>query len=965
MTQTASRNVFTQPLPPLPQASQEGQKPKTDVDRAALIVSSLIFAAGLLYLTSIGFVNLTIEGKLTIGLSGLVFLLLGSLGLIINAGLFTTKYVTRITLLLLCIELSLITGALFTDAIPILGATALVSSILLSSYFFSGFRTELFVTRSILAGLTTVVAGVFSPFVQTNAPVFNFFWGGILAIVAITLFILIIRGQIAQLLRMKLFFIAIAISLVPLISLVVVVSSLQTAQLEEKNKNYINLAASQEAAKVNSFIETNLNNLINQSQLAVFANFLELPEDEREGSQQQQELVAAIATLSKSSEQSFLKSYGVIDAKGTIVYDSYSPVVGANEADETYFRYSFLLGQGYFSSVRFLLYPYDASEVIFSAPIASPSGDNIGVIRMRYNADVFKSLLQTQRIETGDQIYPILVDENGIRVVDNLRPDLRFSPISPFESYALATLRQDNRVPFSYRPNKSDYDPALVEAIRNFRTNPYFTADLNQEGNQVNEVGYVVRIRYVPWFLIYVQDQTFASQQLRQQVNILVLVVSAFVALAGFFALAIARVLSEPILRLTSAAAEITKGNLNVKAAVKTSDEIGVLANVFNSMTERLRTIINELEERVADRTRELAEQNKSLAYRSQQLTTIADVARSIVAEQDLELLLSQVTSLISERFNFYHVGIFLIDPAGQYAVLRAANSEGGKRMLARQHKLRVGQVGIVGFATGTGQARIATDVGEDSIYFNNPDLPHTRSEMALPLKAGEQVIGALDVQSTSPNAFLNEDIELFSALSDQVAIAIVNSRLFEETQETLREMQDVHRQYLQQTWSTEVEDRQQIGYRYTLLGTTSEDLLPADEIISALESGEQNAQKQNNTLRLPIKLRGEPIGVIHIQGVDEPGTWNPAQIAAIEKLSDQIALALENARLFEETAKRANRDRKVLEITSKIRSTTDFNEMLQIAITELKQELNASGAQVVLQQANPNSNGHESSEGF
>ena len=126
MTQTASRNVFTQPLPPLPQASQEGQKPKTDVDRAALIVSSLIFAAGLLYLTSLGFVNLTTEGKLTIGLSGLVFLLLGSLGLIINAGLFTTKYVTRINLLLLCIELSLITGALFTDAIPILGATALV-----------------------------------------------------------------------------------------------------------------------------------------------------------------------------------------------------------------------------------------------------------------------------------------------------------------------------------------------------------------------------------------------------------------------------------------------------------------------------------------------------------------------------------------------------------------------------------------------------------------------------------------------------------------------------------------------------------------------------------------------------------------------------------------------------------------------------------------------------------------------
>ena len=967
MTQNASRNVFTQPLPPLPQPTLEGQRPKTSVDKMALITAITIFAAGLLYLSSLGFVTLTTEGKLTIGISGLAFLLFGSLGLLINAGWFKTKYITRILAILLCIELSLIIAALFTDAIPVLGSIALLSSILVSSYFLSGYRAELFIARSIFAGVTTIAAGVFSPFVQTNAAVFQFFWGGILAIVVTTLFVLIIRGQIAQLLRMKLFFIAITISLVPLISLVIVGFSLQNAQLEEKNINYISLAANQEAEKINTFIEQNLNNLANQSQLAVFANYLELPSSEREGSQQEQELVSAIATLSKSSEQRFLKSYGVLDAKGIVVYDSYSPVIGANEADQTYFRYSFLLGQGYFSSVRFLLYPYDSAEIIFSSPIVSAAGDNIGVIRMRYNADVFKSLLQTQRVEYGDQSYPILIDENGIRIVDNLKPELRYKPISRLESYALSTLRLENRVPFSYRPDEFDYDPALEQAIRNYRNNPYFSADLSQQDNQVNEVGYVVRVRNVPWFLVYVQDQTFAMQQLSRQINILVLVVSGFVALVGFFALGISRVLSEPILSLTSAAAEITKGNLNVKADVKTSDEIGVLANVFNSMTERLRTIINELEERVAARTRELADQNKSLAYRSQQLSTIADVARSIVAEQDLELLLSQVTVLISERFEFYHVGIFLIDPAGQYAVLRAANSEGGKRMLARQHKLRVGQVGIVGFATGTGQARIATDVGEDSIYFNNPDLPLTRSEMALPLKAGDMVIGALDVQSTVPNAFRNEDIELFSTLADQVAIAIVNSRLFEETQETLREMQDVHRQYLKQTWSSEAEERQQIGYRYTLLGTTAEGLLQSEEITFSVESGNSStgtsaAPTPDNTLRLPIKLRNEPIGLIQIQGADDPRDWNPAKIAAIEKLSDQIALALENARLFEETAKRANRDRKVLEITSKIRSTTDFNEMLQIAINELKQELNASGAQVILQQANMNSNGHEES---
>ncbi|MCD4671717.1 MAG: GAF domain-containing protein, partial [Anaerolineaceae bacterium] len=426
------------------------------------------------------------------------------------------------------------------------------------------------------------------------------------------------------------------------------------------------------------------------------------------------------------------------------------------------------------------------------------------------------------------------------------------------------------------------------------------------------------------------------------------------IALAGLLSLGIARYISAPILNLTEAASQITKGNLEVETTVNTKDEIGALSTVFNSMTRRLRTIINELEDRVAVRTRELDEQNKSLAYRSQQLSTIADVARTVVAEQDLEILLSQVTHLISERFDFYHVGIFLIDPAGQYAVLRAANSEGGQRMLARQHKLRVGQVGIVGFATGTGQARIATDVGEDSIYFNNPDLPRTRSEMALPLKDGDNVIGALDVQSMVPDAFLNEDIELFGTLADQVAVAIANSRLHEETQETLKEMQDIHQQYLRESWTEKVEESEQISYRYTLHGTTATEPLPLEEINPALESVNP-ITPENNTLKLPIILRGETIGVIQIQGADETSSWDAAQISTMEKVSDQIALALENARLFEETAKRADRDRKVLEITSKIRSTTDFNEMLEIAVNELKRELHASGAQIILQQNDAN----------
>ncbi len=233
---------------------------------------------------------------------------------------------------------------------------------------------------------------------------------------------------------------------------------------------------------------------------------------------------------------------------------------------------------------------------------------------------------------------------------------------------------------------------------------------------------------------------------------------------------------------MQSTAEKISGGDLEAQAPIQTSDEIGALGRAFNTMTQQLKTFINELEDRVQDRTRELAKQNEALVFRSQQLQTVADVARQIVSAQELDELLPQITRLVSERFNFYHVGIFLLDENREYAVLRAANSEGGQRMLARKHQLKVGAVGIVGYATGAGQPRIATDVGEDAVYFSNPDLPETRSEMALPLKVGDLVIGALDVQSTVSNAFTQEDIALFTTLADQIAVAIRNNELYSQT---------------------------------------------------------------------------------------------------------------------------------------------------------------------------------------
>jgi GAF domain-containing protein len=245
---------------------------------------------------------------------------------------------------------------------------------------------------------------------------------------------------------------------------------------------------------------------------------------------------------------------------------------------------------------------------------------------------------------------------------------------------------------------------------------------------------------------------------------------------------------------------------------------------------------------------------------------------------------------------------------------------------------------------------------------------------MALPLKVGDRVIGALDVQSIESNAFSQEDIQLFSILADQVAIAIYNSRLYLETAQALAEAQMVHRRYLSQEWNREVEEGEHYGYRYTPQGLEAQRSEEISGIEEALQEGrpvvEGSAQEMQEgsgvtSLTVPVKLRGETIGVIRLQ--DEASgsrSWTEEEVETVQSVADQVALALENARLFTQTARKADRERRVLEITSKIRSTNDPQAMLQIAVEELQRTLRASRAQVVLQPrvpepAGPGDNGN------
>jgi len=407
---------------------------------------------------------------------------------------------------------------------------------------------------------------------------------------------------------------------------------------------------------------------------------------------------------------------------------------------------------------------------------------------------------------------------------------------------------------------------------------------------------------------------------------------------------------SRQTVALTTVATQISnisKGNLETIpiSSAGNSKEAFDLIQTFNKMTDELHNLIQNLEQRVAERTLDLENASILSEKRARQFETITRISSAIVSVQNLQELLPLISEAISQQFGFYHVGILLTDASNQYAVLSAANSEGGKKMIQRRHQLKIGEQGIVGYVTQTGKPRIALNVGEDANYFTNPELPSTHSEMALPLKAGSEIIGALDIQSIEVGAFTDEDVKILSTLADQVSLAIQNARLFDQAQKTFAEFTSIQRQYVRETWSRLPKEEKLSGYRYSIAG-----VIPLDAEVEPAR-GEEKGNKRE--VSVPIILRGETIGTLSVQ-VPISEQISADQIELIKAVAERVALSAENARLFDETIRRAEREHLVSDITTKIRSTNDPQEMINTAMQELQLALGATRVEIVPQKIAP-----------
>jgi GAF domain-containing protein/HAMP domain-containing protein len=451
-------------------------------------------------------------------------------------------------------------------------------------------------------------------------------------------------------------------------------------------------------------------------------------------------------------------------------------------------------------------------------------------------------------------------------------------------------------------------------------------------------------------FLFIEQEQAEALSAANEPILINVAAAILALVLSVVAALIVTRSITSPITNLVHVARQVAGGNLDVRAKDMRQDEIGILGQTLNTMTDQLRSSIINLEKKVTERTQELE-------HRTIQIQVASEIARDAALATNLEDVLNRAVNLISDKFGFYHAAIFLIDESHEYAVLKAATGDAGRALLERNHKLKIGEMGLVGIAAGKGQPRIAMDVDADMLHYRNPLLPMTKSEMALPLKTGDHIIGVLDVQSTVLSAFNQDDVNTLQTLADQLAVAIEKTRLLQQYQKNLAELTATYRQYTQRGWSDFIsQSRRKYSLRYKNSRIESTDdhspeameaLIQNETVKKEKTEGPKENEDGFSSLSVPIRLRGQSLGVLTIKFQSQQINNETSKL--IENISDRLALALENARLLEQIQRQAERDHVVSEITTKIRASNDIDLILQTAIKELGRSLGVSKTSIQL----------------
>jgi GAF domain-containing protein len=343
-----------------------------------------------------------------------------------------------------------------------------------------------------------------------------------------------------------------------------------------------------------------------------------------------------------------------------------------------------------------------------------------------------------------------------------------------------------------------------------------------------------------------------------------------------------------------------------------------------------LRQMRDSLEIRVAERTADL---NR----RSRYLEAAAQVAYAAGEILDADQLMEESVGLIQAAFGLYYVGFFIIDGTHEWAVLRAGTGEAGRRMLARQHRIRVGD-GMIGWCVANGESRYAQQAEEDHVRLVAPELPRTRAEAALPLNARGRVLGALTVQSSEPDFFDDATVTVLQTMADLLAVALNNAELHEESEQAVTAVQRAYGDVASQAWEELLQSRGDWGYRYSagVVRPVSGEWGAATRRAVELAQPVQDQSSAASSVAIPLRIGGRVVGAINYQRRAEEGSWEPEDIVLLTTLTDQLSQSLDSARLLQETQRQAAREQQINDIAVQLTNAVDIETMLRSAAREL-----------------------------
>jgi len=487
--------------------------------------------------------------------------------------------------------------------------------------------------------------------------------------------------------------------------------------------------------------------------------------------------------------------------------------------------------------------------------------------------------------------------------------------VSPAATSDLADLSQSTLAVERARQDETDY--------REYRL----------AGGTGEEVGgYYARVQGTPFVLV---TQVPLAAVLRQPAAYFTNA-GAFVLITGFLGLAtIALValynqhLTAPLTQLQRAMRATGRGNYHEPVPTNRADEIGELARTFVTMRQQVEANLEELQGVAQERSRDMR--------------TTQQISHKAVTTRNLQKLMDEIVNLIVERFpNIYHAQIFLLNQNKRYAILRASTGDAGQQLLSRGHRLAVGSLSVIGQATSQQNYIIARDTSASEVHKRNEFLPDTRSELAVPLIVGNQIIGALDVQSKDSETFTEAQIQVLQTVADQIAVGIENAQLYQESVRRVQSVQARVRNQTRRAWQDYMfENRTQRLVRQSGAATETDlDSLRRQALSEGAVVVGDRTENDTVPIAVPLRLKDQIIGVVTSEL--PLAEYNGNKLLLAQELTERLADSLDNTRLFEQSQRATERERLVNEISTKLTAQTDVNEILQMAVEEVGRALRA-----------------------